>query len=177
MKSKLGGGQPNKSKSQSEGLKTTQSCCQNWVRTCYYCTCTTTTITTTTINIFNGMTPIDGSSTLNDSSNIVLSNVSMMDGWIINFGATNYMMYDSNDFINFTQPRRTNIANAKGVTYPIIGAGIVALSPTLSLSHTSLVPSLSNKFMLVGQATEELDCCTLIILNFVFFRIFLPRRY
>ncbi|KAL6313051.1 hypothetical protein AAG906_012104 [Vitis piasezkii] len=32
--------------------------------------------------------------------------------------ATNHMTFDPNDFSNTTQPRRTCIANANGVTYP-----------------------------------------------------------
>ncbi|RDX94066.1 hypothetical protein CR513_23590, partial [Mucuna pruriens] len=75
--------------------------------------------------------------------------------WIIDSGVTNYMMYDFNDFINFTQPRLTNIANDSRVIYLVIGAITISLSPTLSLSHTLLVPSLSNKLKLVGQATKE----------------------
>ncbi|RDX69686.1 hypothetical protein CR513_51165, partial [Mucuna pruriens] len=56
----------------------------------------------------------------------------------------------------------TNIANANKVIYPFTRVGIVALSPTISLSHTLLVLSLSNKLMSIGQAIEELDYCALI---------------
>ena len=66
--------------------------------------------------------------------------------------------------------------NANGVTYLITGVGTVALSPSLSLSNTLLVPSLSNKLMSVGQVTEELNCVALMYPIFVLFRIFSPRR-
>ncbi|CAL8152528.1 unnamed protein product [Prunus armeniaca] len=44
-------------------------------------------------------------------------------GWIIDFGATDHMTFDPDDFLHTTQPRRTCIANANGVTYPVTGAG------------------------------------------------------
>ncbi|CAL2226894.1 unnamed protein product [Prunus armeniaca] len=40
--------------------------------------------------------------------------------WIIDSGATDHMTFDPDDFLNTTQPRRTCIANANGVTYPDI---------------------------------------------------------
>ncbi|CAL8167789.1 unnamed protein product [Prunus armeniaca] len=58
--------------------------------------------------------------------------------WIIDSGATDHMTFDPDDFLNTTQPRRTCIANANGVTYPVIGAGTVALSSSLTLSNTLL---------------------------------------
>ena len=72
------------------------------------------------------------------------------------------MTFDPNDFSNTTQPRRTCIANANGATYLVTGAGIVPLSPSLSLAHTLLVPYLSNKLMSVSQVTKELNCVVLI---------------
>ena len=63
-------------------------------------------------------------------------------GWIIDSRATDHMTFNSDDFIEVTQPRRTDIANANGVTYPITRAGTVDVSPSLSLSNTLLVPSL-----------------------------------
>ncbi|GMY26805.1 Retrovirus-related Pol polyprotein from transposon RE2 [Fagus crenata] len=72
------------------------------------------------------------------------------------------MTFDSNDFSHITPPRRSHVANANGVTYPVTGAGIVTLSPSLSLSHTLLVPSLSNKLMsdiltkeIIGRGTKK----------------------
>ncbi|CAL2271706.1 unnamed protein product [Prunus armeniaca] len=58
--------------------------------------------------------------------------------WIIDSGATDHMTFDPDDFLNTTQPRRTCIANANGVTYPVTGAGTVALSSSLTLSNTLL---------------------------------------
>ena len=103
---------------------------------------------------------------LNDQSNCgyaLLSSIQNGDnGWIIDSEATDHMKFNLEDFIEVTQPRRTDIANANGVTYPVTGAGIVALSPSLSLSNTLLVPSLLNKLMSVGQVAEELNCVALM---------------
>ena len=70
------------------------------------------------------------------------------DDWILDFGATYHMTFDSNDFSNATQPRRSCATNANGVTYLVTEVGTVTLSPFLSLSNTLLVPSLSNRLML-----------------------------
>uniref|UniRef100_A0A2N9I8R7 Integrase catalytic domain-containing protein n=1 Tax=Fagus sylvatica TaxID=28930 RepID=A0A2N9I8R7_FAGSY len=84
------------------------------------------------------------------------------DNWILDSGATDHMTFDSNDFSHATPPRRSHVANANGVTYPVTGAGTVTLSPSLSLSHTLLVPSLSNKLMsdilnkeIIGYGTKR----------------------
>ena len=50
--------------------------------------------------------------------------------------------------------------------YPVTGARTVPISPSLSLSHTLLVPSLSNKMMSVIQGNEKLNCVVLIYLAF-----------
>ncbi|GMY05930.1 Retrovirus-related Pol polyprotein from transposon TNT 1-94 [Fagus crenata] len=76
------------------------------------------------------------------------------------------MTFDPNDFSNTTQPRRTCIANANGAIYPVTGVGTMPLSPSLSLAHMLLVPSLSNKLMSVSQVTEELNCVILIYSTF-----------
>ena len=66
--------------------------------------------------------------------------------------------------------------NANGVTYPVTGAGIVALSPSLSLSNTLLVPFLSNKLTFVGQVTEELNCVALMYPTFCLFQDILTKE-
>ena len=57
------------------------------------------------------------------------------------------MTFDPSDFSHTTQPQRVCIANANRVAYPITGARTVPISPSLSLTHTLLVPYLSNKLM------------------------------
>ena len=86
------------------------------------------------------------------------------------------MTFNSDDFIEVTQPRRTDIANANGVTYPVTGAGTVVVSPSFSLSNTLLVPSLSNKLMSVGQVTKELNCVTLMYPTFCLLQDILTKK-
>lgn len=98
---------------------------------------------------------------------VFCSSTTLNDGaWIIDSEATNHIAFDPNDFSNTTQPRRTCIANANRATYPVTGAGAVPLSPSLSLVHTLLVLSLSNKLMFMSQVTEELNCIILIYSTF-----------
>ncbi|KAF2288083.1 hypothetical protein GH714_004320 [Hevea brasiliensis] len=110
------------------------------------------------------------SATLNDQGNhgqVLLNSSRQSDcDCIIDSEATDHMTFDANNFSNVTQPRRTTIANANGVTYPVTGAGIVALSSSLSLSHTLFVPSLSNKLLSVSQVTAELNCVALMYPTF-----------
>ena len=72
------------------------------------------------------------------------------DDWILDSGDTDHMTFDPKDFSNTTQPRRSCVANANGVIYPVTGSGTMTLSPSLSLSNTLLVPSLSNRLMSVS---------------------------
>lgn len=81
---------------------------------------------------------------------------------ILDSGATDHMTFDPHDFLNNTIPRRTHIENANGVQYPVKGAGTVALSSSLSLNHTLLVPSLSSKLISVSQVTKDLNCVVLM---------------
>ena len=86
------------------------------------------------------------------------------------------MTFNSDDFIEVTQPRRTDIANANGVTYLVTRARTVALSPSLSLYNTLLVPSLLNKLMSVGQVTEELNCVALMYPTFCLLQDILTKE-
>ena len=52
----------------------------------------------------------------------------------------------------------------------------MAVSPSLSLSNTLLVPSLSNKLMFVGQVTEELNCVTLMYHTFCLLQDILTKE-
>ncbi|KAF2304934.1 hypothetical protein GH714_000587 [Hevea brasiliensis] len=76
------------------------------------------------------------------------SNDSNDDDWIIDSGPTDHMTFDASDFSKRTPLRQTCITNANGVAHPVTRARVVSISPSLSLSHTLLVPSLSNKLML-----------------------------
>lgn len=97
-------------------------------------------------------------------------------GWIIDSGETDHMTFDPQDFVKTTQQKGKCVANANGVTYPVTGAGRVALSLSFSLSNTLLVPSLSNKLLSIGQATEELNCCALMYPSFYLFQDILTKE-
>ena len=86
--------------------------------------------------------------------------------WILDFGATNHMTFDANDFSHTFPPRCTSIVNANGVVSSVTGAGTVTLSPSLTLSNTLLVPSLSHKLLSVNQVTTYLNCIVLIYPTF-----------
>jgi hypothetical protein len=60
------------------------------------------------------------------------------------------MTYSKSDVLNFKNPRKTEILNANGVSYPIIGEGDVHLSESLKLTNTLVVPSFSTKLISVG---------------------------
>ncbi|KAK2991229.1 hypothetical protein RJ640_018312 [Escallonia rubra] len=120
--------------------------------------------------------PMDLSNSGNNVCALFCSDQENHHGWIIDSGATNHMTFDPQDFVKSTQPKRTCIVNANGVTYPVTGAGKVALSPSFTLPNTLLVPSLSSKLLSIGQATEELNCCALIYPNFCLFQDILTKE-
>jgi len=82
--------------------------------------------------------------------------------WVIDSGASDHMTFDPTDFTEKSQPQRTCIANANGVLSSVTRADTVNLSPTLSLTHTLLVPSLSHKLLSVSQVTTSLNCVVLM---------------
>ena len=96
--------------------------------------------------------------------------------WIIDSEAFDHMTFDPWDLREKCPPKHSRIANANGVTYPITGAGRVALTPSFLLSNTLLVLPLINKLLLVGQATEELNCCVLMYPNFYLFQDILTKK-
>lgn len=83
-------------------------------------------------------------------------------GWIIDSGATDHMTYNKSLFQYETSPRRDRVVTANGETDLVTGAGSIALTPSLSLHHTLLVPTLSNNLLSVNQVTEQLDCIVLM---------------
>ena len=95
---------------------------------------------------------------------------------IIDSGASDHMTFDPQDLKAKCPPKHFKIANANGVTYPVTGAGKVALTPSFSLSNTILVSSLTNKLLSVGHATKELNYCVLMYRNFYLFQDILTKK-
>ena len=65
--------------------------------------------------------------------------------------------------------------NANGHFHLVTGDGSVTLTPSLSLSNTLLVPSLSNCLLFIGHITDELNCCVLTYPNFCLFQGILTK--
>jgi hypothetical protein len=86
------------------------------------------------------------------------------------------MTFDDSNFITRSSPRRTCVANANGVVSLVTGASIMSLSPSLKLSHTLLVPSLSHKLLSIGQVIEELNCVVFIYSTFCFLQDMLTKE-
>ncbi|KAM2654618.1 hypothetical protein EV2_026108 [Malus domestica] len=87
-------------------------------------------------------------------------------GWIIDSEATDHMTYDEFLFHHLTVPPKENVITANGEIAPVIGAGSIALTSSLSLHNTLHVPSLLNHLLSVGQVTEQLDCVVLMFPTF-----------
>lgn len=110
------------------------------------------------------------------SSALVVSTKQKDDDWIVDSGATDHMTYNPDDLDEYITPRRNNISNANGVLYPVTGAGTIQLSPSISLTNTLLVPSLTTKLISVGQATEDLNCIVLMYPHFCLFQDILTKK-
>ncbi|CAL8086741.1 unnamed protein product [Prunus armeniaca] len=56
--------------------------------------------------------------------------------WIIDIGATDHMTYDAKFFYELSSnTRNPYITSDNDLPSPIIGEGIISLTPTISLSH------------------------------------------
>ena len=53
-------------------------------------------------------------------------------------------------------------SNDNGTTTPVLGAGIVDLTPAFSLHHCLFVSLLSNNLLSLPQVTKQLDCVVLM---------------
>lgn len=96
--------------------------------------------------------------------------------WLLDLGATDQMTFTALDFLSSTPPRRKSIANANGVLSPVTADGTVALSSTLKLSNTLLVPSLSHKLLSICQITKELNCVVLMYPKFYLLQDILTKE-
>ncbi|RVW31268.1 hypothetical protein CK203_100339 [Vitis vinifera] len=86
------------------------------------------------------------------------------------------MTFTAMDFTTTSLPRRTNIANANGVTSPVTGAGTVTSSPKLQLHNTLFVSSLSHKLLSVSQVTSDLNCIVLMYPTFCLLQDILTKE-
>ncbi|RVW82457.1 hypothetical protein CK203_049005 [Vitis vinifera] len=96
--------------------------------------------------------------------------------WLLDSGATDHMTFTAMDFTTTSLPRRTNIANANGVTSPVTGAGTMTSSPKLQLHNTLFVSSLSHKLLSVSQVTSDLNCIVLMYPTFCLLQDILTKE-
>ncbi|KAM1114086.1 hypothetical protein TB1_046024 [Malus domestica] len=99
-------------------------------------------------------------------STALIASIDHDTGWIIDSGATDHMTYDHTLFNFTTSPPQNSIITANGGVAPVIGAGLIGLTPTLSLHNCLLVPTLSSNLLSMGQVIEQLDCVVLMFPSF-----------
>lgn len=63
-----------------------------------------------------------------------------------------------------------------GILSLVIGADSVPLSPSLTLSHTLLVPSLTHKLLFISQVTTDFNCVVLIYPSFCLLQDILTKE-
>ncbi|KAJ8631884.1 hypothetical protein MRB53_025220 [Persea americana] len=78
------------------------------------------------------------------------------DKWILDSGATDHMTFDSNDLSHTTPPRRSHVANANGVTYPVTGAETDILTKEIiGRESDTFFPSPASNSTLQGEFRDE----------------------
>jgi GAG-pre-integrase domain len=96
--------------------------------------------------------------------------------WVIDSEATDHMTFSDQDIMGKKIPRRDTIFNANGGTCVVTGARDVSVSPSLTLSNTLVVPSLSTKLISVGQLTKDLNCVIFMYPKFYIFQTILTKE-
>lgn len=115
---------------------------------------------------------------MDDTSNLgkaLITSEGKDSGWIIDSGSTDHMSYNKSLFEYMISLIKKIGVTANGDMVPVTGTGSIALSPTLSLHGTLLIPSLSKNPCSVGQTTEQLDCTVLMFPTFCLFQDILTR--
>ncbi|KAL6316670.1 hypothetical protein AAG906_019583 [Vitis piasezkii] len=78
--------------------------------------------------------------------------------WIIDFGATDHMTFDSRQVSPLRPSSQKIVFTANGNTTPVIGEGSLTLTDTLNLDFVLVVLSLYYNLLLVSQITATLSC-------------------
>ena len=86
--------------------------------------------------------------------------------WIIDYGATDHMTFDSRQVSPLKPSSQKIISTANGNTTPIIGEGSLTLTDTLNLDSVLVVPSLDYNLLLVSQITATLSCIVIFLSEF-----------
>ena len=76
--------------------------------------------------------------------------------WIIDFGATDHMTFDSRKVSPLKSSSQNSVSTANGTSIPIIGEGSLSLTNTLNLDSVLVVPSLNYNLLSFSQITTAL---------------------
>ena len=96
--------------------------------------------------------------------------------WIIDTGASDYMMWDSSQLKSVLPSSQSVISTTNGSTSPITGEGSVILSNTFTLDIFLVVPSLEYNLLSVSQITSTLACTITFWPSFCVFQDILTRK-
>ncbi|XP_042027341.1 uncharacterized protein LOC121774557 [Salvia splendens] len=115
----------------------------------------------------NKFQPLENlSDNLPTSYALSISSSTKNDKWIFDCGATDTVTFDKSDISSMHMAPKSYIQNANGELTPVVGAGTVKISPSLTLSNCLYVPSMSHKLLSISHVTKELNCTLLMQPNF-----------
>ena len=106
-------------------------------------------------------------------------NISTLDSnsaWIIDFGTTDHMTFDSRQVSPLKSSSQHSVSTVNGTSIPIIGEGSLSLTNTLNLDSVLVVPSLNYNLLLVSQITTALFCVVIFWPEFCVFKDIRTRQ-
>ncbi|GKA90799.1 retrovirus-related pol polyprotein from transposon TNT 1-94 [Tanacetum coccineum] len=108
-------------------------------------------------------------------SNVFLAN-SLNNTWLIDTGASDHMVNDSNLLSSVLPSTHTTIYTANGGSSPVIGEGSTDLSKSLSLNSVLIVPALEYNILSVSKITVALKCTVTFWPQFCTFQDIVTRQ-
>ena len=96
--------------------------------------------------------------------------------WIIDTGASDHMMRDSNQLKYVLPSSKSVISTSNGSTSPITREGSIILSNTFTLDTVLVVPSLEYNLLSVSQITSTLACIVTFWPSFCVFQDILTQK-
>ena len=117
------------------------------------------------------MTTSDCSGKALNTSTYVINNT-----WIIDYGATDQMNFDSRQFLSLRHSSQKFIFTANGNMASVIREGSLTLTDTLNLNSVLFVSSLNYNLLPISQITVALSCIVIILLEFCVFKDIRPRQ-
>lgn len=96
--------------------------------------------------------------------------------WIIDFGATDHMTFDSTRVSSLKPSSQKIVSTANGASAPVIGEGSLPLIDTLNLDSVLVVSSLDYNLLSVSQITTALFCVVIFWPEFCVFKDIQTRQ-